>query len=568
MPILYVLPLRRQRRASTARRRPASRCRGQREGRSGRPSSPRPKTAGGTAWSPSKITDRDWLEPPHLPESSAPTSAGVARPPGSVTSAGHEALRAFGRPARRWSVTLAHPADGDEGRAARRAVSSAGRHRRDRARSSSPQAPTERDAESGSTWPARNGCLAASDEGARAGTRLRASMKARAPSELLGSSASGYVATPYFWQTSLLLRESRAALRLPHRSGLNAAPASSGPGRAARSRAARSTPDGGQIAGAVVSLDRPCLGAEVFLTGKLAHRRRASHRRPPAGSAGRWTTRRSTRTGDRHERGAEASNGTLVAARARREAGIELRGHRGHRGGALIQLAVVRRLNLSDKRALPSDVGGGSTELTYLDKGRSKGPSRSRSAPCGFEMFGAKAARYRQRRSSLQTPLEGVDRVLAKRYRLLEVALRLRRRHRRQHRHARALVAMKGGHVDIRRAVDNGPHEDAAQGSSLRHDARSWRDTFRHAPTAQTPSSRPCRSSSASPDSNASALVAGVGLKGGHPRGARRSLLRSLGQGGRREQRHRRLRPPREALRVRPGARQPVPRRSPRRSTA
>ena len=67
----------------------------------------------------------------------------------------------------------------------------------------------------------------------------------------------------------------------------------------------------------------------------------------------------------------EAANGATLVERARREAGIELEVIEGVEEARLIQLAVIRRLGLSDKRALLVDVGGGSTELTYLDKGRS-----------------------------------------------------------------------------------------------------------------------------------------------------------------------------------------------------
>src|SRR5262245_33956124 len=67
----------------------------------------------------------------------------------------------------------------------------------------------------------------------------------------------------------------------------------------------------------------------------------------------------------------EAANGSTLVERARREAGIELDVIEGIEEARLIQIAVVRRLGLADKRALLVDVGGGSTELTFLDKGRS-----------------------------------------------------------------------------------------------------------------------------------------------------------------------------------------------------
>ncbi|MDP9150416.1 MAG: Ppx/GppA family phosphatase [Myxococcota bacterium] len=65
----------------------------------------------------------------------------------------------------------------------------------------------------------------------------------------------------------------------------------------------------------------------------------------------------------------EAKNGATLIERARREAGIELEAIEGIEEARLIQLAVTRRMALGDKRALLVDVGGGSTELTLLDRG-------------------------------------------------------------------------------------------------------------------------------------------------------------------------------------------------------
>jgi exopolyphosphatase/guanosine-5'-triphosphate,3'-diphosphate pyrophosphatase len=65
----------------------------------------------------------------------------------------------------------------------------------------------------------------------------------------------------------------------------------------------------------------------------------------------------------------EAKNGATLVERARREAGIELESIEGIEEARLIQLAVTRRVRVGDKRALLVDVGGGSTELTLLDKG-------------------------------------------------------------------------------------------------------------------------------------------------------------------------------------------------------
>jgi exopolyphosphatase/guanosine-5'-triphosphate,3'-diphosphate pyrophosphatase len=65
----------------------------------------------------------------------------------------------------------------------------------------------------------------------------------------------------------------------------------------------------------------------------------------------------------------EAKNGATLVERARREAGIELESIEGIEEARLIQLAVTRRIPLGDQRALLVDVGGGSTELSLLEKG-------------------------------------------------------------------------------------------------------------------------------------------------------------------------------------------------------
>src|SRR5262249_19036284 len=67
----------------------------------------------------------------------------------------------------------------------------------------------------------------------------------------------------------------------------------------------------------------------------------------------------------------EASNGATLVERARREAGIELDVIEGVEEARLIQLAVVRRLSLRERRALLIDVGGGSTQVTVLAHGES-----------------------------------------------------------------------------------------------------------------------------------------------------------------------------------------------------
>jgi exopolyphosphatase/guanosine-5'-triphosphate,3'-diphosphate pyrophosphatase len=67
----------------------------------------------------------------------------------------------------------------------------------------------------------------------------------------------------------------------------------------------------------------------------------------------------------------EAKNGATLVERARREARIHLDVIEGIEEARLIQLAVTRRLALHDRRVLLVDVGGGSTEVTVLDRGAS-----------------------------------------------------------------------------------------------------------------------------------------------------------------------------------------------------
>jgi exopolyphosphatase/guanosine-5'-triphosphate,3'-diphosphate pyrophosphatase len=113
------------------------------------------------------------------------------------------------------------------------------------------------------------------------------------------------------------------------------------------------------------------LGSEVFLTGKLAPatigQACASLRefRETMDEA-KVVAYRATATSAVRE----ASNGGTLVERARREAGVELEVIEGVEEARLIQLAVLRRLKIADKRALLVDVGGGSTELTLVDKGQ------------------------------------------------------------------------------------------------------------------------------------------------------------------------------------------------------
>jgi exopolyphosphatase/guanosine-5'-triphosphate,3'-diphosphate pyrophosphatase len=122
----------------------------------------------------------------------------------------------------------------------------------------------------------------------------------------------------------------------------------------------------------VLSLRAPVrLGSEVFTTGRLA----------PASIGAACAALREFRDAmdgakvDGYRATAtsavrEASNGATLVERARREAGIELEVIEGVEEARLIQLAVVRRLALDDRRVLLIDVGGGSTELTILEGGQ------------------------------------------------------------------------------------------------------------------------------------------------------------------------------------------------------
>lgn len=121
----------------------------------------------------------------------------------------------------------------------------------------------------------------------------------------------------------------------------------------------------------VLSLRAPVrLGSEVFVTGKLAapsigQACAALREFRQAMDSAKVDAYRATATSAVRE----ASNGATLVERARREAGIELEIIEGVEEARLIQLAVVRRLGLRDKRVLLVDVGGGSTELTHLDQG-------------------------------------------------------------------------------------------------------------------------------------------------------------------------------------------------------
>ena len=66
----------------------------------------------------------------------------------------------------------------------------------------------------------------------------------------------------------------------------------------------------------------------------------------------------------------EAENGALLVERARREAGIELDVIEGAEEARLVRLAIVPRMGLTERRALLVDLGGGSTELSLVERGQ------------------------------------------------------------------------------------------------------------------------------------------------------------------------------------------------------
>jgi exopolyphosphatase / guanosine-5'-triphosphate,3'-diphosphate pyrophosphatase len=76
----------------------------------------------------------------------------------------------------------------------------------------------------------------------------------------------------------------------------------------------------------------------------------------------------------------EASNGELLLERAERESRVHVEIIEGVEEARLVQLAVVERMPLGNRRTLLVDIGGGSTELTLLDGRR---PIFARSLPVG-----------------------------------------------------------------------------------------------------------------------------------------------------------------------------------------
>jgi exopolyphosphatase/guanosine-5'-triphosphate,3'-diphosphate pyrophosphatase len=113
------------------------------------------------------------------------------------------------------------------------------------------------------------------------------------------------------------------------------------------------------------------LGTEVFLSGRLAPSSigqacNALREFRRAMDEAHVDAYRATATSAVRE----AKNRETLVERARREAGIELEVIEGVEEARLIELAVVRRLGLKDHTTLLVDIGGGSTELTMLEKSR------------------------------------------------------------------------------------------------------------------------------------------------------------------------------------------------------
>jgi exopolyphosphatase/guanosine-5'-triphosphate,3'-diphosphate pyrophosphatase len=150
------------------------------------------------------------------------------------------------------------------------------------------------------------------------------------------------------------------------------------------------------------------LGAEVFLSGRLAPasigqacaalREFRSEMDKAKVSAYRAIATSAVR---------EAKNGATLVERARREAGIELETIEGIEEARLIQLAVTRRVPIGEQRVLLVDVGGGSTELTLLEHGKTV---FTMSLPLGTVRM-------------LEAYLKGVKTVDRRRERLIEEAI-------------------------------------------------------------------------------------------------------------------------------------------------
>ena len=162
----------------------------------------------------------------------------------------------------------------------------------------------------------------------------------------------------------------------------------------------------------VLSLRAPVrLGREVFVTGRLSSAalgdacRALRTFREALDGAGVVAYRATATSAVR-----EAANSATLIERARREASIDLEVIEGIEEARLIQLAVTRATPLSGP-ALLVDVGGGSTELTVVDAGRT---TFSVSLPLGtvrlLETYLAGATTLGKKAYRLMC--EGIDRTL------------------------------------------------------------------------------------------------------------------------------------------------------------
>lgn len=123
------------------------------------------------------------------------------------------------------------------------------------------------------------------------------------------------------------------------------------------------------------------LGRDVFLDGRLAPAALSS----ACDALRRFREQLDLHKVDRYRAVAtsavrEAENGPLLVERARREAGIELEVIEGIEEARLVRVAVVARLSLESRRALLVDLGGGSLELSLVERGALLG---AKSLPIG-----------------------------------------------------------------------------------------------------------------------------------------------------------------------------------------
>jgi exopolyphosphatase/guanosine-5'-triphosphate,3'-diphosphate pyrophosphatase len=210
---------------------------------------------------------------------------------------------------------------------------------------------------------------------------------------------------------ALRLRVVEAAAPNDPQARLQLALALSSDATASGGAAERFTPPGWRE---ITSVRAPVrLGAEVFVSGKLTPASiglacAALRDFRAAMDASKVDAYRATATSAVRE----ASNGATLVERARREAGIELEIIEGVEEARLIQLALVRALALNERRALLLDVGGGSTELTVLDRARN---IFSMSLPLGavrlLETYLKGAGKVDKERAKLMG--EAIDRALA-----------------------------------------------------------------------------------------------------------------------------------------------------------